>query len=60
MFYLLLALAVVLAVTAGIVATTLPGHRNVPGSAALLACRAGLLAAAGTVHLRDRRTVKHG
>lgn len=41
-------------------ACMLPGHRNMPGSAALLTCCAGLLVAAGVVHLREKRTVKHG
>lgn len=81
LFAVLLAAAVVLAISAGITATrhqivallrfapafgalaaacTLPGHRNVPGSAALLACCAALLLAAGVVYLRDKRAAAHG
>lgn len=41
-------------------ACTLPGHRNVPGSAALLACCAALPVASGLTYLRDKRPVKHG
>jgi hypothetical protein len=81
LFALFIALAVVLAISAAIVATrrpavallqfapafgglamalTLPGHRNVPGSAVLLACCAALLVAAGAVHLRGKKAAAHG
>jgi streptomycin 6-kinase len=38
----------------------LPGHRNVPAVAALLAVCAALLTAAGRVHLRNKRAAAHG